>query len=510
MTARVRWVVALLAALVCHIAPVLAQKSADTVRIALREPIIGVDSYFDPKEETTLSVRAVFDTLIFYDEQDGVMKPLLAKSWRRVDERTLEFELRDDVKWHDGKPFSARDVVYTINWLIDPNNKLRFTSNYKWVESVVSPAPGLVRITGKAPYALDMLNLAFGFHILPEHIHASLADKVTFATKPVGTGPYRALQVSASNGILLQRNDNYRHGGAKAPTNVKRFHLVSMPDKQTQTAQLLTGGVELIGDLTKDELEAFHGNPMLARGISPGSVYAYLLLDARGRSGLKPVQDKRVRQAIMMAIDRPAIARSLVSSEAKPLDVICLPHQFGCESDLKAPSFDIDRARELMVEAGYANGFDLEIVTTGRSNQMGEAVANVLRRINIRASVRPATFVAYRNMQQQGQYAALISAWTSYGGQPDMAAHMDFFYGAPARDFAGDPRLPEIAALGENTLDETVRKALYREALNRINDNAYVTVVSTLPAQYAFSANLNVRKNAIQGLGFSVFDIAWK
>ena len=508
MKAGLKLILAL--ALLCPSAPALAQKSADTVRIALREPIIGVDSYFDPKEETTLSVRAVFDTLIFYDEQDGQMKPLLAKSWRRVDERTLEFDLRDDVKWQDGKPFSAADVVYTIGWLIDPDNKLRFTSNYKWVEKVEALGPYAVRITGKAPYALDLLNLAFGFHIVPEHIHSGLANKATFAARPIGTGPYRALEVNASTGILLERNETYRHGGAKAATNVKRFHLVPMPDKQTQIAQMLTGGIELIGDLTKDELEAFNGNAMVTTGISPGSVYAYLLLDARGRSGIKPVQDKRVRQAIMMAIDRPAIARSLVSTQAQPLDAICLPHQFGCDSDIKAPGFDLARARQLMSEAGYANGFDLEIVTTGRSNQMGEAVANVLRRINIRASVRPVTFVAYRSMQQQGQYAALISAWTSYGGQPDMAAHMDFFYGAPARDFAGDPRLPEITGLGEKTLDHGARKALYREALNRINDNAYVTVVSTLPAQYAHSINLTVRKNAIQGLGFSVFDIAWR
>ena len=95
-------------------------------------------------------------------------------------------------------------------------------------------------------------------------------------------------------------------------------------------------------------------------------------------------------------------------------------------------------------------------------------------------------------------------------GMPDVAAHMDFYYGAPARDFSGDPRLPEIMALGEATLDEGKRRALYREAMNRINENAYTVVLSTLPAQYAFSSDLVIRKNAIQGLGFSVFDIAWK
>ena len=398
-----------------------AQKSADTVRIALREPIIGVDSYLDPKEETTLSVRAVFDTLIFYDEQDGQLKPLLAKSWKRVDDRTLEFDLRDDVKWHDGKPFSSDDVVYTIRWLIDPNSKLRFSSNFRWLEKVEATGPFRVRITAKAPYALDLLNIAFGLHILPKHIHEGLVNKATFATNPVGTGPYRAIAVNASTGILLERNESYRHGGGKAATNVKRFHLVPVPEKQTQIAQLLTGGVELIGDLTKDELEAFAGNPQVSTGVSPGMVYAYLLLDARGRSGNKPVQDLRVRRAIMMAIDRNALARNMVSTAAEPLDAICQPRQFGCTFDMKPPAYDPAGARRLLAEAGYEKGFDLEIVTTGRSNPMAEAVANVLRGVGIRATMRPVTFVAYRTMQQQGQYAALVSAWTSYGGQPDVA-----------------------------------------------------------------------------------------
>jgi peptide/nickel transport system substrate-binding protein len=491
--------------------PALAQKSSDTVRIALSEPIVGVDAYFDPKEETSLSMRAVFDTLIYYDEFSQSLQPLLAKAWRRISPTVLEFDLRDDVKWHDGAPFTADDVVYTFRWLIDPNNKLRFTSNYIWVKAIEKVGPATVRIESREPYALDLLRIAFGFHILPEHIHAYLKDKSTFGLRPVGTGPYRAISVSQNNGIVLERVETYRHGGTyKAPTNVRRFHLVPMPDKQTQIAQLLTDGLELVPDVTQEQADAFAANPQLAATTSTGSVYIYLLLDAKGRSGNKPLQDVRVRRAVYMALDRDKLAKSLVSREGMPLDAICFAWQFGCEPTVKARPYDPAAAKQLIADAGYASGFDVEIVAMGRSTQLAEAIANSLRVIGVRATVRPVTMVAYRRMQQDGQYSALVGSWTSYGGTPDVGAHMDFFYGAANRDFSGDARLAEIARQGERTLDPDTRRALYREALDRVNDNAYVEVISTLPAQFLHSSALAVRKGSIQGLGFSVFDLSWK
>ena len=113
--------------------PATAQKSKDTLRIAFREPIRSVDFTTNPGPEGGAPARVIFDTLVYYDDAKRAFKPLLAKSWKQIDSKTLEFTLRDDVKFHDGSDFDADDVVYTVNWLADPKNKFRAKSRFLWV-----------------------------------------------------------------------------------------------------------------------------------------------------------------------------------------------------------------------------------------------------------------------------------------------------------------------------------------------------------------------------------------
>src|SRR5690606_4763987 len=103
-----------------------AQKSQDKLTIAFLEATQSVDPFMDPKPENDFMSNGIFDTLIAYDEKKYRFAPLLAKSWKMVDPKTIEFELRNDVKWHDGQAFDADDVVHTLGYLTDPNVKLRF------------------------------------------------------------------------------------------------------------------------------------------------------------------------------------------------------------------------------------------------------------------------------------------------------------------------------------------------------------------------------------------------
>src|SRR4051794_5517735 len=109
--------------------PAQAQKAKNTVRIAFIDPIATILEYEDPKPETRLTTAAIFDNLLCYDRETRGFKPLLASSWRQVDDRTLEVTLRDDVVFHDGSRFTADDVVYTLSWAIDPGNKLRYAAD---------------------------------------------------------------------------------------------------------------------------------------------------------------------------------------------------------------------------------------------------------------------------------------------------------------------------------------------------------------------------------------------
>jgi peptide/nickel transport system substrate-binding protein len=219
-----------------------AQRSKDTMRSAFNSPIRGISYYYDPKPDTVMEQAAVYDGLVVFDEKAGKMEPLLAKAWRRIGDKTIEFDLRDDVKWHDGEKFDADDVVYTYRWLIDPKVKLRFKRFWSWIAGIEKLGPYKVRITAKRPTPYDIMRHAYLTAMLPEHIHSKLKEKVEFGQHPVGTGMFKAIQVDKNAGIILERNEAFRHGGKGKPvTNIKRMTFASMPDYGTQLAQFLAG-----------------------------------------------------------------------------------------------------------------------------------------------------------------------------------------------------------------------------------------------------------------------------
>ena len=210
--------------------PALAQKSADILRFPLNDPIQVLSYYLDPKTETILTSDAVYDCLIGYNEDKGTYEPLLAKSWVRINSTTLEFELRDDVKWHDGKPFTADDVVYTFEWLTDPKTQLRFKSYWEWVEKAEKLGPYKVRLTAKQPTPYDLARLAFLTTIVSKHAHGAAVDKFAYGRKPIGTGMYKANFVDPQRGIELVRNRDYKHGGSvKPPSNIGKISFRQIP-----------------------------------------------------------------------------------------------------------------------------------------------------------------------------------------------------------------------------------------------------------------------------------------
>ncbi len=285
-----------------------------------------------------------------------------------VDERTLEMTLRNDVKFHDGVPFTADDAVYTLNWQIDPKSKYRFASNMSWLERAEKIDDHRLRVIAKYPNPLMLMRLAVGAPILPAKLHASFTEAGEFGRrKPVGTGPYRVVSIDSANGAVLELNRDYRHGSDCKPAgSIGRMHATPMPDMQTQVAQLMTGGVDLLHVAERDQVELLQRDPRVAVTATQAITFHYLTMDAAGRSGNKALQDVRVRRAIVQALDRELITRSVVpgGNEAKAWDMFCFPIQKGCAGSVKPYPHDLDAARKLLAEAGYANGFDVEISAT--------------------------------------------------------------------------------------------------------------------------------------------------
>ncbi len=492
-------------------APAFAQKAKDTLRVGFYDPIPGVDLVYDPKGETSFTARAVFDTLISYNERTREFEPLLAESWRRVDPTTYEFKLRRDVKFHDGSALDADDVVYTLNFLADPKVKFRIKTRFLWIAKAEKVDRFTVRVTTKGPRAVAMARFAVSIPIFPSDAHGALENKAAFGKKPIGTGPYKVIAYDPNDGVRMARNDAYRHGAPSRPAGaIRNVHVLPIPDVQTQVAQLLTGGLDMIHNAPKDQADNLAQDPRLAMTVSNGILFRYIAFDALGRSGRDDLKDVNVRRALIHAVDRDAIRRNIFAGgeAVKAMDSICKPLQIGCAFDVRPPAYDPAKARAMLAAAGKT-GLRLEITTLPESRKVAEAIAGYLRKAGVQASIKSVTFGAYRKLQRGGKIQTLVHQFSS-GGVPDVDALVTFYFGSKARNYYGDKDIPGWMKTAGAGFDIAARAALYRKIFDRINEQAYIIPIASLPSVFVHDKDLEIDKGIINPFGAEMGRIRWK
>lgn len=486
-----------------------AQKAPDTLRLAAAQPIQTLSYYFDPSPDTVFESEAVYDSLVSYDVKRGKIEPLLAKSWTRINPTTLEFALRDDVTWQDGAKFTAADVVSTLKWLTDPATVLRFKQNWAWIAKVEQLGDDRLRVTAKEPTPYDLTRFAYVTAIMPQHQEGSAQDK---GRHPIGTGPYRAVQVDQAKGIILERNDAFRHGNpAKPGSNIKRITIAPIPEEGTRVAELLAGNLDLIA-VSFQQAESLVSDPRFAMSIMQGGSFMYVAYDLQGRSGAKPVTDERVRRALAMAIDKPALVKLLAGDAKLTLpEAMCYRTQAGCDYSLPLPGFDVAGAKKLLAETGYADGFDIEITTfIGTPSDIAEAVAGQWHTIGVRAKIERLPLVAYRKKQAEGKIQIMIAAWPG-GNIPDVSGTVDAFFAAGPADYSGDQTLHDLAAASDTAMDPAARQAIGRKMFDRATEKVFFVPITPFPTVLIHTKAVTVaQSDRFTPLGYEVSDIRWK
>jgi peptide/nickel transport system substrate-binding protein len=496
--------------------PAFAQKSADTLRFPLVDPPQGVSYYEDPKTETVFETNGVYDTLIAYDEEKKTFEPLLAKSFKRVDDVTLEFEMRDDVKWHDGQKFTVDDFIYTMNWILDPKTKLRFKNYWDWVAKVEKLGSNKVRIVAKQPTAFDLSMIAFYTFVEAQHAHGKTTDRVSYIRKPVGTSMYKVVRTDSATGIFFEKNKDYKHGGsAKPPSNIGKMNLVFIPEPGTRVAEFLAGNLDILPrDVPIDQAEDLGKMKGVEISIGQGTYYYYITFDSKGRSGVKQLMDERVRRALLMAIDRDEIYRLSLGNRkgvARP-EAMCWKNQFGCDYSLPLPKHDPAAAKKLLAEAGYPNGFDVVVTTFTNleAKAKAEAIAGQFNKIGVRATVQARTLGAYRNDQAQGKLQIFTGGWPG-GGMPDVTATLDFVFNPPdSRDYHGDNEMKKMAALVDEIIDPVKRRAQGRKVFDRAIEKSYFMPVAPGPVIAVHHSDLSVKPGTIRSYGIDPWGLNWK
>ena len=483
-------------------APAAADKRSDTLRFAYDQSVENIDPYFNNVRLGVILRHQIWDTLIYRDPDTGQYKPHLATAWRVIDDRTLEFDLRRGVKFHDGQEFTADDVVYTLNFVSNPANKAVTQQYVSWIERAEKLDPYKVRIVTKqpTPSALEYLSSPVMIH---PHQHYRAVGPKGMNEKPIGSGPYRVVQHVLGKSISLERNPDYFGPRAK----IARVEIRIVPDRQTQVAEMLSGGLDLIMHVPPDQAEQLKSMPNLQVVGGETMRIAFLQMNTLDDTPAPMLKDVRVRRAINHAIDRKTMVARIVGEGARVIDTICFPTQFGC-TDEGAPRYEYDpaKAKRLLAEAGYPNGFTISFHAYRERNQ-SEAMIGYLRAVGITANLN---FMQYAAMRDQGRaHRTAISHWT-WGSSSinDVSASTPIYFKFSEDDVNRDEEVRAALEQGDSVMNPEARREAYKRALARIAEQAYAVPLYSLPVSYVAGKELVFKAYPDEIPRF--FEMSWK
>ncbi|WP_198369316.1 ABC transporter substrate-binding protein [Roseomonas rosulenta] len=481
---------AVLAAPMIMARPAAAQRSANTLRIAFRDAVPNVDPYFNSQRTGLIIGHQAWDGLVHRDPATFRIVPALATEWRWVDSKTIDFTLRQGVKFHDGSAFGPDDVVYTINTVADPNTRVATPSNYNWIEGAEKTGDWTVRLNMKRPTPAALEYAALVMPIWPKAYRERVGPE-GFSRAPIGTGPYRFTKVDVAAGVEYERFNDYYQGGPKGRPAIQKLTARYIGDAATELTELLGQRVDWIWNMNPDQIANVNRLPYLQATQQESMRVGFLNLDAAGRSGAgNPMTHLKVRQAVWHAVDRKSIAERLVGGGSRVPDAPCFPSQFGCNAEA-AVRYDYDpaKARALLAEAGFANGFDIELTSYVQPRQWSEAVQNYLQAVGIRARLNLMQVAAQIQRSMRGELAMEMGSWGSYSIN-DVSAILPNYFSGGANDYARDAEITRLVEEGGSSADEAVRKRAYDAAIRRATEQAYWLPLHTYVSTFGFQRQL--------------------
>ncbi|UYO93327.1 ABC transporter substrate-binding protein [Pollutimonas sp. M17] len=473
--------------------PAMAQDPS--LNVGLAAPITSLDPHQDSNSPNNAASRHIFDSLISRGGR-AENNPQLAESWQVVDDTHWQFNLRKDVSFHDGSKFDADDVVASLLRARDKPTKA-FAAYTRNIANVVAKDPYTIVVETTRPDPLLLNSLSRIRIISSDYANASVADFET-GKAAVGTGPFKFAGYTPGDRIELVRNDNY----FAKPMPWSKVTLRMVTDDGGRLASLLAGDLDIIENLPAEGVSRVEGNKNLKiiRGISTRLVY--LGLDvfrdqtpfAKAKDGsplaANPFKDERVRRAMLMAINRPAIVDRVMQKNGTVADQFVAEGFFGHSDKVQPVKYDPRKAKELLAEAGYPDGFALTIHgPAGRyvnDSEVLQAVGQMLARIGIETKVEVVPWSVYSPKYAARDYSFFLGAWGVNTGEvsnPALAlvAGRDPKKGTGRYNGGGVdvPEINELLAKATSNLNDADREKQLQEVSELTFDHLWI-----LPMHY--------------------------
>ena len=446
----------------------------------LAEPVT-----MDPPQITDLNstrvIKRMFEGLTAQELGSYKIVPGLAQSWDiSKDGLTYTFKLRPNVKFHDGTPLTAEAVRFCFERQMNDKGPYYATGTYPYVKGFLGNVAGVevidpltVQIKLKAPLTPFLQYLAH--HSLyvysPEALKKFGKDIVK---NPVGTGPFKLETWEPGVKVVLARNDQYWGGAPK----LRQAIYVPIIEAQARLAAIKTGEIDLTMDVPPDSLADLRKDGDVVVAETNSSAVWYVTLNTR-----HPIlKDRRVRQALNYAVNKDAIIRDILKGTAivarGPMSPVYGPFY---EENLQKYPHDLEKARALLKEAGYAGGFELTFLVpeSGSGMQSPVEMATVIQanlaQVGVRAKIQTMEWGAYLKKYLEGPDMAEMS-WNPSIGDPDHMMYMllssDRFPPAFNAGFYQNEKVDDLLRKGRTTIDEKTRVPLYKEAQKLVVEDA--------------------------------------
>lgn len=444
----------------------------------------------------------LFEYLIDVNPVNGELRPGLATSWRLVDPTTYLFVLRRGVRFHNGEEFDAQSAKFTLDLVI--NTKSWLLSRIAFVQSVEVVDRYTLRIRSSQPDVLLPAGLG-DIPMYPRQYYERVKSE-GFSARPVGTGRYQFVRWDRGLRVELQRFEGY--WGRKLA--IQRLVFRPFVESATRIAALESGEIDIANKVPPDDAERLR-----RRGFridwTPLGMGMVLLLNVRPES---PLRDRRVRLALNYAIDKEALVKNTMVGFSRVLDgQLVGPDGFGHNPELTPYPFDLQRARQLLSEAGFPNGFTIKMETSEgnytKQREVSEALVGQLARAGVRVEMDVlewATLVG--KLIRTLDYAPLVYVGWQYFPAMDSDFVLRHYTSSSPFKLWSNPRFDELYRQQRAELDRNKRRAILRQAHAVLREDAPMVFLFQAPHIYAMNSRVRFQPTPDERIHYETVTIS--
>ena len=474
--------------------------SAQTLTMGVRGGPESLDPHYSALGPHAEAAKHIFDTLVWSGD-DLQIEPGLATSWKPVDNDTWEFKLRQGVKFHDGSDFDAEDVKFSIDRIpvvSGPTTTTIYVRRVKEVE-IIDPHTLHIHTDGPAatlPYDFVRLFIVSSGAAKDFSTPETSAEGFNSGKATIGTGPYKLVSWEPKGDLVLERYDEYWRGkGAWAKVIRKEI-----PNDSSRLAALKAGQVDVVNYVSSVDYLALQRDASVDTIIGDSVYIMNLQLDqrddtpkVRAKDGSKldknPFKDLRVRQAIDHAIDREAMVEIVLEGLGRPANQMMPPGFFGSNKDIPMPEKNIEKAKALLADAGYPDGFEMDLYCTADrlpgDGAICQGLGQMFSQIGIKTNVNAISKTVYFPAQARLEYSVFMNGWGTLTGEASYTlgalAHSkapDIKMGAFNRIEYKNPEVDKLLEAAAPELDADKRRGLYEQAMAKtMADKVYISIV---------------------------------